>query len=53
MTPMNYGNVAQIDFARCYLESTDMGFKDIAQRCGLESAETLRRILFVDLVLHL
>ncbi len=44
MTPMNYVNDARIDFARRYLESTDMGYKDIAQRCGLESAEALRRI---------
>jgi transcriptional regulator GlxA family with amidase domain len=44
MTPMSYVNDARIDVARRYLESTDLGYREIAQRCGLESAEALRRI---------
>ena len=44
MSPMSYVNDARIDVARRYLESTDLSYKEIAQRCGLESAETLRRI---------
>lgn len=44
MSPMSYVNDARIDLARRYLESTDLSYKDIAQRCGLESVDALRRI---------
>jgi transcriptional regulator GlxA family with amidase domain len=44
MSPMSYVNDARIDVARRYLESTDLSYKEIAQRCGMESAEALRRI---------
>lgn len=44
MTPMGFVNDARIDVARRYLESTDLSYKEIARRCGLESAEALRRI---------
>lgn len=44
MSPMSYVNDARIDVARRYLESTDLSYKEIAQRCGLESVEALRRI---------
>jgi transcriptional regulator GlxA family with amidase domain len=44
MSPMSYVNDARIDVARRYLETTDLSYKEIAQRCGLESVEALRRI---------
>jgi transcriptional regulator GlxA family with amidase domain len=44
MSPMSYVNDARIDVARRYLESTDLSYKEIAQRSGLESAEALRRV---------
>jgi transcriptional regulator GlxA family with amidase domain len=44
MSPMSYVNDARIDVARRYLESTDLSYKEVAQRCGLESVEALRRI---------
>jgi transcriptional regulator GlxA family with amidase domain len=44
MTPMNFLSDARIDAVRRYLESTDLGIKDIAQRCGLETADNLRRL---------
>ncbi|PTR06800.1 hypothetical protein C8R32_10985 [Nitrosospira sp. Nsp5] len=28
--------MTRIDVARCYLEPTDLSYKEIAQRCGLE-----------------
>ncbi|MBK4735113.1 GlxA family transcriptional regulator [Noviherbaspirillum pedocola] len=44
MSPMSYVNDARIDVARRYLESTDLSYREIAQRCGMESADALRRI---------
>lgn len=44
MSLMSYVNDARINVARRYLESTDLSYKEIAQCCGLNSAETLRRI---------
>ena len=44
LTLMNFVNDARIDAARRYLESTDLGLTDIARRCGLTNAATLRRI---------
>ena len=44
LTLMNFVNDARIDAARRYLEATDLGLSDIARRCGLTNAATLRRI---------
>lgn len=44
LTLMNFVNDARIDAARRYLESTDLGLSEIARRCGLTNAATLRRI---------
>lgn len=44
MSPMSYVNDARIDVARRYLESTDLSYKEIAQRCGVDSADALRKI---------
>lgn len=44
ISTMSYVNDARIDVARRYLESTDLSYKEIAQRCGLENVEALRRI---------
>jgi transcriptional regulator GlxA family with amidase domain len=44
MSPMSYVNDARIDVAKHYLESTDLSYKEITPRCGLESVEALRRI---------
>lgn len=44
VTLMNFVNDARIDAARRYLESTDVGLAEIAVRCGLSNAATLRRI---------
>jgi transcriptional regulator GlxA family with amidase domain len=44
MTPMRFVNDARIDLARRCLESTDLSLKEIAQHCGIENAESLRRI---------
>jgi transcriptional regulator GlxA family with amidase domain len=41
---MAFLNAARIDAARRYLESTDLAMRDIARRCGFESADALRRI---------
>ncbi|HTT03730.1 MAG TPA: GlxA family transcriptional regulator [Steroidobacteraceae bacterium] len=42
-TLLSFVNDARIDAARRYLETTDMAIKEIAARCGFESAEHLRR----------
>jgi transcriptional regulator GlxA family with amidase domain len=44
VSPMSYVNDARIDVARRYLESTDLCFTEIAQRCGLDNIDTMRRI---------
>lgn len=44
MSPMSYVNDARIDVARRYLESTDLSYKEVAQRCGVDSADALRKI---------
>jgi transcriptional regulator GlxA family with amidase domain len=44
MTPMNFVTDARIDAARRCLESTEMHLKDIAQRCGFENEDGMRRI---------
>lgn len=44
VTVMNFISDARIDAARRYLESTDLGLKEIARRCGLDNADALRRI---------
>lgn len=44
MSPMSYVNDARIDVARRYLESTDLSYKEIAQRVGVDSADALRKI---------
>jgi transcriptional regulator GlxA family with amidase domain len=44
MSLMAFLNDARIDSARRYLESSDFGVRDIARRCGFESADALRRM---------
>ena len=43
-TPMNFVTDARIDAARRCLESTELGLKDIAQRCGFDSEDGMRRV---------
>ncbi|HEX2603787.1 MAG TPA: GlxA family transcriptional regulator [Oxalicibacterium sp.] len=43
-TPMNFVTDARIDAARRCLESTELSLKDIAQRCGFETEDGMRRI---------
>jgi transcriptional regulator GlxA family with amidase domain len=43
VTPMTFLNNARIDAARSYLEATDLSLRDIAQRCGFDSIDGLRR----------
>lgn len=40
---MSFVNDARIDSARRYLESTALGMREIAERCGFENADALRR----------
>lgn len=44
ITLMNFVTDARIDAARRCLESTELGLKDIAKRCGFESEDGMRRI---------
>lgn len=44
VTLMSFLGAARIDAARRYLESTDLAIKEIARRCGFNSADSLRRI---------
>jgi transcriptional regulator GlxA family with amidase domain len=44
MTAMNFVTDARIDAARRCLESTELGLKDVAQRCGFEYENGMRRI---------
>jgi transcriptional regulator GlxA family with amidase domain len=44
ISPMSYVNDARIDVARRYLETSDLSYKEIAQRCGFEGVKTLRRV---------
>jgi transcriptional regulator GlxA family with amidase domain len=44
MTAMNFVADARIDAARRCLESTELGLKEIAQRCGFENEDSMRRI---------
>jgi transcriptional regulator GlxA family with amidase domain len=44
MTPMNFVTDARIDAARRCLESTELGLKDIAKRCGFDNEDGMRRI---------
>lgn len=44
VSPMSYVNDARIDVARRYLESTELSYGEIAERCGLENVDALRRI---------
>jgi transcriptional regulator GlxA family with amidase domain len=44
MSLMAFLNDARIDAARRYLESSDLGVRDIARRCGFESTDALRRM---------
>jgi transcriptional regulator GlxA family with amidase domain len=44
VTAMNFVTDARIDAARRCLESTELGLKDIAQRCGFENEDGMRRI---------
>lgn len=43
MPPMAFLADARIDAARRHLEGTDLCIKDIARRCGFDTAEALRR----------
>lgn len=43
ITPMTFLNNARIDAARRYLETTDLSLREIAQRCGFDNADALRR----------
>ncbi len=44
VTLIGFLNDARIDAARRHLENTDLSIKEIACRCGFESAESLRRL---------
>ena len=44
MTAMNFVTDARIDAARRCLESTELGLKDVAQHCGFENEDGMRRI---------
>lgn len=44
VTLMSFLSAARIDAARRYLESSDLAIKEIARRCGFNSADSLRRI---------
>lgn len=44
MPPMAFLADARIDAVRRYLESTEQSIKEIAHRCGFESADSLRRV---------
>jgi len=44
VTPMAFVNDARIDAARELLETTDLPVSTVAHRCGVDSADNLRRI---------
>jgi transcriptional regulator GlxA family with amidase domain len=44
MTLMNFLNDARLDSVRQYLENSDVAIKEIARRCGFDTADNLRRI---------
>jgi len=44
MPPMTFLNDARIDAVRRHLEATEQSIKEIAHRCGFESADSLRRV---------
>ena len=43
LTPAKYINLARVEKARLYLEANKFPIKSIAQRCGFESSERMRR----------
>lgn len=43
-TPMNFLNDARLDAVRQYLENSDLALREIALRCGFETADNLRRV---------
>jgi transcriptional regulator GlxA family with amidase domain len=44
VTPMNFLNDARLDAVRQYLENSDLALREIALRCGFETADNLRRV---------
>jgi transcriptional regulator GlxA family with amidase domain len=51
MPPMAFLADARIDAVRRHLESTEQSIKEIANRCGFESADSLRRVFVKRLVI--
>ena len=44
VTPMSFLNDARLDAVRQYLENSDLALREIALRCGFETADNLRRV---------
>lgn len=44
VTPMNFLNDARLDAVRQYLENSDLALREVALRCGFETADNLRRV---------
>ena len=51
LPPMSFLADARIDAARRHLEATEQSIKEIANKCGFESADALRRVFLKRLAI--
>ncbi|RLK31756.1 GlxA family transcriptional regulator [Cupriavidus plantarum] len=50
--PMTFLTNARLDAARRFLETTDVSIREVARRCGFDSADNMRRAFHKHLQIH-